>query len=172
MTEATSDDEARLTDLSQALGRAATEAGVMLAVAESCTGGWLAKVITDTPGSSHWFDRGFVTYTNAAKQDMLGVSPDTLNREGAVSEATVREMAAGALRHSRAQLAVAISGIAGPEGGTEDKPVGTVCFAWERIDQAPRAETLRLPGDREAVRRQAVERALYGLLAALGHHPS
>ena len=100
------------------------------------------------------------------------MSPATLEAQGAVSEATVREMAAGALAHSRAQLAVAISGIAGPEGGTEDKPVGTVCFAWNRLHQAPRAETLKLPGDREAVRRQAVERALYGLLAALGHHPS
>ncbi|BCO30036.1 hypothetical protein TspCOW1_01390 [Thiohalobacter sp. COW1] len=170
MTQSTNSNEARLSDLSRALGRAATEAGVMLTVAESCTGGWLAKVITDTPGSSHWFERGFVTYTNAAKQDLLGVSPATLEAQGAVSEATVREMAAGALAHSRAQLAVAISGIAGPEGGTEDKPVGTVCFAWNRLHQAPRAETLKLPGDREAVRRQAVERALYGLLAALGHH--
>lgn len=168
MTETTGSNAAKLADLSEALGRAATEAGVMLTVAESCTGGWLAKVITDTPGSSHWFDRGFVTYTNAAKQDMLGVSPDTLNREGAVSEATVRQMAAGALQHSQAQLSVAISGIAGPEGGTRDKPVGTVCFAWNRINEAPRSETLHLTGDRDAVRRQAVERALYGLLAALG----
>ena len=169
MAENTSSDEAKLADLSQALGRTATEAGVMLAVAESCTGGWLAKVITDTPGSTHWFDRGFVTYTNAAKHDMLGVGPATLEVQGAVSEATVREMAAGALQHSQAQLAVAISGIAGPEGGTPDKPVGTVCFAWNRINEQPRSETLHLPGDREAVRRQAVERALYGLLAALGH---
>lgn len=169
MIQSTNSDEARLTDLSQALGRAATEAGVMLTAAESCTGGWLAKVITDTPGSSHWFERGFVTYTNVSKQDLLGVSPATLEAQGAVSEATVREMAAGALEHSRAQLAVAISGIAGPEGGTPDKPVGTVCFAWNRIHQAPRSETLHLPGDRDAVRRQAVERALYGLLASLGH---
>lgn len=169
MAENSSGDAEKLADLSQALGRAATEAGVMLTVAESCTGGWLTKVITDTPGSSHWFERGFVTYTNAAKQDMLGVSPATLEAQGAVSEATVREMAAGALRHSQAQLAVAVSGIAGPGGGTGDKPVGTVCFAWDRINEAPRSETLHLPGDRDVVRRQAVERALYGLLAALGH---
>ncbi|WP_317623014.1 CinA family protein [Thiohalobacter thiocyanaticus] len=169
MTETGRNIETRLADLSQALGRAATEAGVMLTVAESCTGGWLAKVITDTSGSSHWFDRGFVTYTNVSKQDMLGVSPATLEAQGAVSEATVREMAAGALRHSKAQLSVAISGVAGPEGGTPDKPVGTVCFAWNRINEEPRTETRHLTGDRDAVRRQAVERALYGLLAALGH---
>lgn len=152
--------------LARQLGEQATHAGAMLAVAESCTGGWLAKVITDIPGSSAWFDRGFVTYTNEAKQDMLGVSNEVLATHGAVSEETVAQMAQGALQHSRAQLTVAISGIAGPGGGSVDKPVGTVCFGWATPD-AMQTETQCFSGDRAAVREQAVSHALQGLLARL-----
>jgi len=139
-----------------------------LATAESCTGGWVAKCITDIAGSSAWFDRGFVTYSNRAKQDMLEVSAQTLEPRGAVSEATVSEMARGALSHSAADIAVAISGIAGPDGGSTDKPVGTVCFAWLVTGGSPRVETRRFDGDRDAVRRQAVARALEGLIDVLG----
>ncbi|HEY0634497.1 MAG TPA: nicotinamide-nucleotide amidohydrolase family protein, partial [Gammaproteobacteria bacterium] len=109
----------------------------MLATAESCTGGWIAKCCTDLPGSSRWFERGFVTYTNEAKVEELGVSVETLQAYGAVSEATAAEMAAGALRQSRAQVSVSVSGIAGPGGGRPDKPVGTVCFGWALVGKAP-----------------------------------
>ncbi|WP_268741922.1 nicotinamide-nucleotide amidase [Methylohalobius crimeensis] len=135
-----------------------------LATAESCTGGWIAKCLTDVAGSSEWFERGFVTYSNQAKMEMLGVKAETLNRYGAVSEAVVAEMAAGALAHSRAQVAVAVSGIAGPGGGTPDKPVGRVWLAWQVKDRPYRTERLQLSGDRENVRRQAVARALEGVL--------
>lgn len=130
--------------------------GLRLAVAESCTGGWLAKVLTDLPGSSGWFDRGYVTYSNAAKQSMLGVREETLVAHGAVSEATVAEMTEGVLRDSGADLALAVSGIAGPDGGSAEKPVGTVCFAWQRRGQSPQVSRERFDGDREAVRRQSV----------------
>lgn len=141
--------------------------GWMLACAESCTGGWLAKVCTDLPGSSAWFERGFVTYTNEAKQEMLGVAAETLQAHGAVSEETVAQMAAGALARSRAQVSVAISGIAGPGGGTLEKPVGTVCFGWALQGGATSTERHRFDGDREAVRAQAVRHALQGLLKRL-----
>ena len=139
----------------------------MLTLAESCTGGWVAKVCTDIAGSSAWFERGFVTYTNDSKQEMLGVSDETLERYGAVSEQTVAEMAMGALARSHAQLAVAISGIAGPGGGSEQKPVGTVCFAWARSGISTEAERVCFDGDREAVRRQAVAHALQGSVKQL-----
>ena len=139
----------------------------MLATAESCTGGWVAQVVTATAGSSSWFDRGFVTYSNRSKQDMLGVSSATLTQHGAVSEPTAREMAAGAIKHSAAQVALAITGIAGPGGGSADKPVGTVCFAWALADGRVESCTCYFPGDRETIRRQAVERALQGLLSYL-----
>ena len=155
--------DADLDTLARRLGRQLQGKGLRLAAAESCTGGWLAKVITDIAGSSAWFERGFVTYSNRAKQDMLGVTAATLDEHGAVSEATVREMAEGALRHSEAELAVAISGIAGPDGGSPDKPVGTVWFAWAARDAATRCDRLIFAGDREAVRRQAVARALTGV---------
>ncbi len=145
--------------------------GWMLATAESCTGGWVAKVCTDLAGSSRWFERGFVTYTNDAKQDMLGVAPTTLAAHGAVSEATAAEMARGALARSRAQVSLAISGIAGPGGATPGKPVGMVCLAWARHDGGMVTRTLHLAGDRDAVRRQAVAQALAGvrdMLAADG----
>lgn len=144
-----------------------TRRGLRLATAESCTGGWVAKVITDLPGSSLWFDRGFVTYSNAAKEEMLGVCPETLKVHGAVSEPTVREMVAGALARSQAQVAVAISGIAGPGGGSQDKPVGTVWFGWALPEGPISTLCRRLDGDREAVRIQSVRVALEGLLERL-----
>lgn len=158
--------EKSLSDLSAEVGNRLQSKGLMLSVAESCTGGWLAKVVTDIPGSSGWFDRGFVTYTNQAKIDMLGVAAETLAAQGAVSEETVCEMAAGALARSRAQISVAISGVAGPGGGTPDKPVGTVWLAWAR-GGAVMARKASLRGDREAVRRESVVLALQGLLELL-----
>jgi nicotinamide-nucleotide amidase len=159
------DDELR--QLSESVGQALLERNLILATAESCTGGWVASVITATAGSSQWFERGFVTYSNVSKVDMLGVQPATLDREGAVSEATAGEMAAGALAHSRASIALAITGIAGPTGGSPGKPMGTVCFAWCRVGEAPVSETCRFLGDRDQVRVQAVIHALRGLLAGL-----
>ncbi len=154
-----------LSSLSAAVGQALAARGWMLATAESCTGGWIAEAVTATAGSSSWFDRGFITYSNDAKIDMLGVSPATLAEHGAVSEATVREMATGALARSRAQAAIAVSGVAGPGGGSPEKPVGMVCMAWATAGTTPRAATLYFAGDREAVRLQAVEHALGELLA-------
>ena len=136
----------------------------ILATAESCTGGLIAGAITEVAGSSAWFDRGFVTYSNPAKVEMLGVRPRTLATAGAVSEATAAEMAAGALARSRADVAVAVTGIAGPDGGTPDKPVGTVCFAWARRGAAPVTATHHFPGDRAAVRAATVAMALQGLI--------
>jgi nicotinamide-nucleotide amidase len=139
----------------------------MLACAESCTGGWISEVITATAGSSSWFERGFVTYSNAAKQDMLGVDEETLTAWGAVSEEAARAMAQGALANSAAQVALAVTGIAGPGGGSPGKPVGTVCFAWCREGQAAVSEIRHFTGDREAIRRQTVIHSLLGLLALL-----
>ena len=138
----------------------------MLVTAESCTGGWAAQAVTSVAGSSAWFDRGFVTYSNAAKQEMLGVRPQTLRVHGAVSEETAREMARGALERSAGTVAVAITGVAGPGGGSAAKPVGTVCFAWSR-GGAAHSETHRFRGGRESVRRQSVVLALEGVLKAL-----
>ncbi len=144
----------------------------MLVTAESCTGGWIAKTLTDIPGSSQWFDRGFVTYSNAAKHQLLGVPEDLIERHGAVSESVVRAMTEGALRHAEARIAVAVSGIAGPDGGTPDKPVGTVWIAWEasETDQVV-ARRYQFDGDRERVRRQAVATALEGVLDLLREWP-
>jgi nicotinamide-nucleotide amidase len=144
-------------------------AGRRLATAESCTGGWVAKACTDLAGSSHWFECGFVTYSNAAKMRDLAVSEEALAHHGAVSEATVREMAAGALRVSGADIAVAISGIAGPDGGTPMKPVGTVWFGLasrQGSDIAVMAEVQVFSGDRELIRRRSVQRALELVLTA------
>jgi nicotinamide-nucleotide amidase len=160
------DEELRL--LSASVGAALTRHGVMLSCAESCTGGWVAAAVTATAGSSGWFERGFVTYSNIAKQEMLGVPAKTLATHGAVSEETARAMATGALAHSHAQIALAITGIAGPEGGSSSKPVGTVCFSWCRAGEATSSETRVFSGDREAVRRSALIHALSGLLARLG----
>jgi nicotinamide-nucleotide amidase len=154
--------DTELEQLAAQLGDALQQRQLMMATAESCTGGWVAKVMTDVPGSSHWFERGFVTYTNRSKQEMLGVSAQTLEQHGAVSEETVVEMANGALAHSQAQVAVAISGIAGPGGGSEAKPVGTVCLAWAGLHRG-RSQTSHFEGDREAIRRQAVTTALQGM---------
>jgi nicotinamide-nucleotide amidase len=138
----------------------------LLVSAESCTGGWVAQVVTSIPGSSAWFERGFVTYSNAAKRELLGVKAATLKKHGAVSEETAREMARGALARSKGNLALAVTGIAGPGGGSRDKPVGTVCFAWVYKKQL-RSETRRFPGGRESVRRKSVVRALQGVLETL-----
>ncbi|MCU7853860.1 MAG: nicotinamide-nucleotide amidohydrolase family protein [Candidatus Thiodiazotropha sp. (ex Monitilora ramsayi)] len=132
------------------------ELGLRLVVAESCTGGWLAKLLTDLPGSSAWFDRGYVTYSNEAKQSMLGVRSDTLMTHGAVSEETVAEMVQGALTESGADLALAVSGIAGPGGGSDEKPVGTVCFAWQKRGSRPQVASEHITGNRESIRRQSV----------------
>jgi nicotinamide-nucleotide amidase len=150
------------------LGRALEARGWTVATAESCTGGLVAGAITAVAGSSAWFDRGFVTYSNDAKVELLGVSAATLAAAGAVSEDTAREMAAGALAASGADLVVAVTGIAGPSGGTPDKPVGLVCFAWARRGGVPEARTARFAGDRAAVREGAVAAALEGLLARAG----
>ena len=160
--------DAELYALSGKVGDALKSRKVMMAAAESCTGGWIGQAVTMVPGSSKWFDRGFVTYTNDAKQDMLGVSGATLKEYGAVSEQTVREMVAGALERSKAQVAVAVSGIAGPDGGTKAKPVGTVMLAWGTKGGAIRAQSVHFMGDRDAVRRQTVFAALEGVLALLG----
>jgi nicotinamide-nucleotide amidase len=153
--------------LAARLGELALTRQVMLATAESCTGGLVAGAITDIAGSSGWFERGFVTYSNRAKIEQLGVDPDIIARHGAVSEPTVKAMAEGALAASGAQWAVAVTGIAGPAGGSPDKPVGTVWFAWA----GPRGvEALhrRLDGDRAAVRTASVAIALQGLVDRLG----
>ncbi len=144
---------------------------LMIATAESCTGGWLAQVITHTAGSSAWFERGVVTYSNEAKTDLLGVPPALIARYGAVSLDVAAAMAAGLLVKSTAILTVAITGIAGPGGGSPDKPVGTVCFAWGVRGRAPATERRQFAGDREAVRRQAVVHALRGLLAQANSVP-
>ena len=156
-----------LEELSEQLGARLLERGEWLVTAESCTGGWVAQTVTAIAGSSGWFDRGFVTYSNAAKRDMLGVPETTLDRHGAVSEATARAMAIGALEHSRGDWSVAITGIAGPSGGTPDKPVGTVCFAWAWRAGGCEAQTCYFPGGRTEVRALSVRHALRGLLARL-----
>jgi len=160
-----------MNELVQRIAERLAARGALLATAESCTGGWAAQALTALAGSSNWFERGFVTYSNAAKEEMLGVRPETLTRYGAVSEETAREMALGALRHSRASVALAVTGIAGPSGASREKPVGTVCFAWAQNGAAPRSETRHFAGDREAVRRQSVERALAGVLELLDAAP-
>lgn len=151
--------------LARRVGQTLAARGWRLATAESCTGGWIAEAVTAIGGSSAWFDRGFVTYSNEAKMDMLGVSARTLGGHGAVSEATAVEMAAGALARSLAEVAVAVSGIAGPSGATPTKPVGMVCLAWAARDGVSRVLTAHFDGDREAVRRQAVIHALEGVIA-------
>ena len=153
-----------LTTLATLVGARLKAKGLKLAAAESCTGGWLAQAVTSVPGSSEWFDRGYVTYSNDAKREMLGVRAETLSADGAVSEHAAREMAAGALDRSGAGVAVSVTGVAGPTGGSPEKPVGMVCFAWALRGGAVESETHRFEGDREAVRRQSVIRSLQGLL--------
>lgn len=160
--------DADLDALARALGQQLLQQRQMLVTAESCTGGWIAKCITDIPGSSAWFDCGMVAYSYEAKQALLGVRPQTLEQFGAVSRETVVEMVSGALVHSGATLAVAVTGIAGPGGGSEDKPVGSVWIGWKRRGGYARAELFRFEGDRDAVRRQTVVAALRGLQRQLG----
>jgi nicotinamide-nucleotide amidase len=150
--------------LAQAVGAALKSRGLMLATAESCTGGWVSEAVTMVSGSSEWFERGFVTYTNVAKREMLAVRQETLELHGAVSEQTVREMATGALAASHAHIAVAVSGVAGPTGGSPQKPVGMVCLGWARRGQPAYAKTCRFAGDRYAVRRLSVIESLQGVL--------
>jgi len=159
--------DATLDALAAAVGARLKAVGLVLASAESCTGGWVAQAMTSVSGSSEWFDRGFVTYSNAAKQEMLDVRDETLARHGAVSEETAREMALGALARSRAGVSLAVTGVAGPTGGTAAKPVGMVCFAWARRGGAAQSESRRFAGDREQVRRESVIVALQGLIARL-----
>ena len=157
--------------MSKTLDQLAAEAGAMLkadanmlTTAESCTGGGIAEAITRIPGSSAWFDRAFITYSNQAKMDMLGVNKATLDSVGAVSEAVAREMAEGALARSSADIAVAVTGIAGPDGGTPDKPVGTVWFAWAYKNKSTISACCMFSGDRSAVRHQTIIHALTKLL--------
>ena len=154
--------------LAAQVGTALKAHGMMLATAESCTGGAVAMAITDVAGSSAWFERGFITYANEAKQEMLGVAQETMICHGAVSEAVVREMVAGALHRSHAQVALAVSGIAGPAGGTPEKPVGTVWFAWGSKGGQCLAQRHQLTGNRAEIRAQSVRIALQGVVNLLG----
>jgi nicotinamide-nucleotide amidase len=153
--------------LSQRVGAALKKAGIKLVTAESCTGGWIGAVVTQTAGSSEWFDSGVVSYSNSAKRHLLGVAADTIRAHGAVSEATAGEMASGALNHNRAGIALSVTGIAGPGGGSADRPVGTVCFGWCRRNGTPQTTTALFKGDRDSVRRQSVVFALEGMLKHL-----
>ena len=157
-----------LTRLATLAGERLKARGLKLVTAESCTGGWVAQAVTAISGSSDWFDRGFVTYSNDAKREMLGVRAETLDRSGAVSEETALEMVRGALAASRAQVAVSITGVAGPTGGTATKPVGMVCFGWAIAGGGADATTRHFAGDRSEVRRQSVLFALQGVLERIG----
>jgi nicotinamide-nucleotide amidase len=157
---------ADLLRLARTLGERLRARNAVLVTAESCTGGWVAQAVTAIAGSSAWFERGFVVYSNAAKEEVLGVSRQTLQDHGAVSEETARELARGALERSRGTIALSVTGVAGPAGGTAAKPVGWVCFAWATADRV-KSEQRRFAGDREAVRRQSVARALEGVLEML-----
>lgn len=161
-----SDQELR--QLASELGAALQARGWMLATAESCTGGWVGQLVTALPGSSAWYERGFITYADTAKVEMLGVPPGMLAMHGAVSEETASAMAVGALKNSHAQAALAISGIAGPGGGTPHKPVGLVCYGWALTDGTIMSSTCRLDGDRDEIRSRAVAAALRGLIDLLG----
>lgn len=163
-------DDATLHSLAESVACAAVENHARIVTAESCTGGWIAKMLTDVPGSSAWFDCGMAAYSYEAKQALLGVQPHTLQQHGAVSRPTVIEMVSGALVHSGATLAVAVTGIAGPGGGTEDKPVGTVWIAWKRRGDYPSAKQFHFDGSRDEVRRHTVVASLQGLLALMDGH--
>ena len=152
-----------LFELARQLGQLLRLKGKKISTAESCTGGWIAQIITEVSGSSAWFDRGFVTYSNAAKMEMLGVKPETLDNFGAVSAQTATEMVTGALAHSDADCAIAVTGIAGPDGGTAEKPVGTVFIAWAYKNQDVKVVQKKLTGNRHEIRRQTVKIALVGV---------
>lgn len=151
-------------ELARKTGDALLAAGLKLVTAESCTGGMIAEWVTRIPGSSDWFERAFITYSNEAKQELLGVEKNTLDRYGAVSEETAAEMAVGALNASHAEVAVAVTGIAGPDGGTKAKPVGTVCLAWAVQGGHVYSVRVQLNGDRQAIRRQSAALALEGVI--------
>nr|VFK45416.1 MAG: nicotinamide-nucleotide amidase [Candidatus Kentron sp. SD]VFK49739.1 MAG: nicotinamide-nucleotide amidase [Candidatus Kentron sp. SD] len=157
-------------ELATRIGSALTRRGFLLVTAESCTGGWIAEVITSIAGSSTWFDRGFITYSNLSKQEMLGVLAKTLETHGAVSEAVAREMVAGALLHSVARAGLSVTGIAGPGGSAPDKPVGMVCFAWAMKGHGNKppirlgSMTKYFSGDRKSIRQQAVVTGLRGIM--------
>lgn len=157
---------ATLSVIAKELGEALKSRGLMLALAESCTGGMVAQAITSVAGSSAWFDRGFVTYSNVAKIEMLGVRTETIEKFGAVSEETASDMALGALKHSHAQIAGSITGIAGPDGGSQDKPVGTVCFGFAQANQCT-ASTQHFTGSRKQVRQQATAFLMQQLIQQL-----
>lgn len=161
---ASAETDSLIDSLAAQAGALLLQSGRLLSTAESCTGGWVAQALTAVPGSSAWFERGFITYSNLAKCEMLDVKISTLSNFGAVSEETVREMAQGALRHSPTQISLAISGVAGPAGGTEQKPVGLVCLAWASREGPLVSRSVHLCGDRTAVRRQAVVIAVQGLI--------
>ncbi len=153
-----------MTDILEKVSKKLHRNNLSVVSAESCTGGWVAKQLTDLAGSSVIFDRGFVTYSNQAKQDMLGVSTEVLEKFGAVSEQVVIEMVEGALKNSQADIALSISGIAGPGGGTAEKPVGMVCFGWMKRDKEAIAKTIIFTGDRDEIRKQAVDLSLKGVI--------
>ncbi len=152
--------ENKVIELARMVGMSLKERGWLLATAESCTGGGIAQTITEIPGSSAWFDRGFVTYSNAAKIQMLGVRAETIKNHGAVSAETAREMTGGALEHSQADWAIAVTGIAGPEGGTPVKPVGTVYIAWQRRGAIAKIAEMHFDGDRHQIRTETIKTAL------------
>jgi len=161
-----------LQELTEQVGTALKNRQMTVATAESCTGGWVAQAITSVAGSSEWFDRGFVTYSNTAKQEMLGVPETVLNTHGAVSDETARLMAKGALKNSHADVSLAVTGIAGPAGATATKPVGTVHFAWASNRGSVRTKHCHLDGDRFTVRQQSVVTALQGILDLLSDDAS
>ena len=160
--------DSALRSLAERAGALLLHSGRRVATAESCTGGWVAKCLTDIAGSSQWFERGYVTYSNLAKEQSIGVAPSVIETFGAVSRPTVEQMASGALHDSGADLAVAITGIAGPDGGSADKPVGLVWFALAQRAAPPVAQEQHFAGDREAIRRAAVATALRLVIAAAG----
>ncbi|GKS70435.1 competence damage-inducible protein A [Nitrosomonas sp. PY1] len=162
--QVTSDNYEALYVLARRVGACLIQHELMLVTAESCTGGWLGQAVTSVPGSSSWYERGFITYSNLSKQEILGVQSATLAQYGAVSSQTAQEMVLGALNRSHAQIGVSITGIAGPDGGTIDKPVGMVCFAWTTKTGYVQQEIYHYLGGREAIRYQAVTTALNGIL--------
>lgn len=163
--------ERTLIEIAQEIGETLQPRRLLLTTAESCTGGWVGQAITAIPGSSDWFERGFITYSDTAKQEMLGVSEQTLRQYGAVSEETALEMAEGALRFSHAHLSLSVTGIAGPTGATHDKPIGLVWIAWSSLQLPPKAKKAHFSGDRDQIRHQAVALAMTGLLEYMGKLP-
>ena len=157
--------QVELEQLAARAGAALEQCEWLLVTAESCTGGWLGQVVTSIPGSSRWYERGYVTYSNAAKQELLDVTPAILSAHGAVSEQVALAMVEGALHHSHAHIAVAITGVAGPDGGTATKPVGMVWLAWVVRGEPASARCFVFPGDRAQVRQAAVRAALDGIVA-------